>query len=229
MKKITVIVPVFNEIEYIEECLNRVYKTEYDKQVIVVDNRSTDGTREKLLELRDKMGFLLLFQDEMQGKGVAVKTAQSHISGDAVIIQDGDLEYDPNDYKKVLEPILRGQERIVYGSRNLDKNTKRGNFVFYWGGRMISLIASILYGTRLTDINTCYKGFDAELFKSIQLTDSKFDFCEEITAKCLMRGEKIKEVPISYYPRKVIEGKKLKFRDGFRSIRTLVKYRFSKN
>ena len=174
------------------------------------------------------MYFILLLQYSNKVKGAAIRKAQRYVLGEVVIIQDGDLEYDPNDYDRVLEPILEGRERVVYGSRNLDKATNRGNLVFYLGGKTISLIASILYRIKITDINTCYKGFEAELFKSIPLTDSRFDFCEEITSKCLRKGEKITEVPIRYYPRKVAEGKKIKFRDGIRSIRTLLKYRLWK-
>ncbi|MCL4405977.1 MAG: glycosyltransferase family 2 protein [Patescibacteria group bacterium] len=221
---ISVIIPVFNEADSIEQCLKAVAEAPYEKQIIVVDDASTDGTSKKLLGLRDKMGFTLIIHSRNQGKGAAIKSAQAVVSGTAVIIQDGDLEYDPKDYPVVLEPILSGKEKVVYGSRRLKKN-QWNSLAFYLGGQMITVIGNLLYGIRLTDLNTCYKGFEAELFKKIPLAEPRFNFCEEVTAKVSRMGAHIVEVPINYYPRTIKQGKKIRPIDAVRSIATLIKYK----
>jgi glycosyltransferase involved in cell wall biosynthesis len=221
---ISVIIPIFNETDTIEQCLEAVVKAPYEKQIIVVDDASTDGTSEKLVGLRDKMGFTLITHSQNQGKGAAIRSAQPIVAGAAVIIQDGDLEYDPNDYLVVLEPILLGKERVVYGSRNL-KNNPRHSFAFYLGGRLITAVGNLLYGVHLTDLNTCYKGFETELFKTIPLAEPRFNFCEEITAKVSRMGVSIIEVPINYRPRTIEQGKKIRPADALRAIVTLIKYK----
>lgn len=222
---ITVIIPVFNEKETIENCLQTVIAAPYKKQIIVVDDASTDGTSEELGRLKGELEFTLIVHDQNKGKGAAIKSAQSAVAGEAVIIQDGDLEYDPNDYPAVLEPILKGEEKIVYGSRNL-KDNARSSLAFYLGGKLVTAVGNIIYGTRLTDINTCYKGFEAELFKSIPLDEPRFEFCEEVTAKASIKGAHILEVPINYRPRTIEQGKKIRPIDGLRAIMALIKYRF---
>lgn len=222
---ISVIIPVFNEVVTIEDCLRAVITAPYEKQIIVIDDGSTDGTGEKLKELQRTMGFALLAHEKNMGKGSAIKTAQPHVLGSAVIIQDGDLEYNPNDYKLVLEPIINGKNAVVYGSRNLKKN-KRHSIAFFLGGKTITAFANFLYAVNLTDINTCYKGFNTEIFKRIPLNKPRFDFCEEITAKVLRMGYNIIEVPIDYCPRTISQGKKIKPMDALRAIKTLIKYRF---
>ena len=161
------------------------------------------------------------------GKGAAVKSGLKLATGDYVIIQDADLEYDPEDYRKLIAELVNGRE-VVYGSRNLTAN-QRFKKTYYYGGKLITLTANILFGSRLTDVNTCYKLFKTDLLKSLNLEEDDFSFCEEATAKVLKRGIKIKEVPISYYPRSFSEGKKIRLRDGINGITTLLKYRFAKN
>jgi len=226
---ISIIIPVFNERNYIETCLRAVFAAPYEKQVIVVDDASTDGTREELIRIRDDFGFTLLLHERNKGKGTAIKTAQSCVVGNVVIIQDGDLEYDPMDYEIVLQPILDGKKKVVYGSRNLKKENKRYSALFYLGGRFVTAVTNLLYGLDLTDVNTCYKGFRADIFKAIPLSESRFNFCEEITAKLVRSGYEISEVPINYYPRTVEQGKKLGVKDGIRSILTLFRYRLWRN
>ncbi len=221
---ISVIIPVFNEEDTIEECLMAVVAAPYDKQIIVVDDASTDGTRDVLRLIEKKIDFTLLAHDRNKGKGAAVRTAQKETIGETVIIQDGDMEYDPNDYAVVLQPIIDKKKKAVYGSRNLRRN-RRYSIAFYLGGRLITLIANIIYKTRLTDLNTCYKGFEGNLFRSIPLSDSRFDFCEEITAKVSRMGYEIAEVPIKYNPRTIGEGKKIRPTDALRAIMTLLRYR----
>ncbi len=222
---ITIIIPVFNEKETIENCLRAVTAAPYEKQIIVVDDASTDGTSEELGRLKYEFEFTLIVHDKNKGKGAAIKSAQQAVAGKAVIIQDGDLEYDPNDYPAVLGPILEEKEKVVYGSRNL-KNNPRHSFSFYLGGRLVTATGNMIYGTRLTDINTCYKGFEAEFFKSIPLDEPRFEFCEEVTAKATIKGARIIEVPINYRPRTMEQGKKIRPIDGLRAIMALVKYRF---
>jgi len=222
---ITVIIPVFNEKNTIASCLQKVFQSPLKKQVIVVDDASTDGTSVMLSDLKKSYPFELISHEKNMGKGAAIKTAINLIAGEAVIIQDADLEYDPNEYEDVLGPIIRGEEMIVYGSRNLRKNG-RSSLSFYLGGKLITAVANFLYRTKLTDINTCYKGFSSSVIKFLNISNSRFDFCEEVTAKAIKAGYRIKEVPISYYPRSMQDGKKIRPSDGLRAIATLLRNRF---
>jgi len=158
------------------------------------------------------------------GKGFAIRTALEHVSGDIIIIQDGDLEYDPNDYYNLIEPIITGKASVVYGSRNMQPHM-HSYYRYYLGGRILTMLTNILYNSRISDEPTCYKVFRTDVLKSLKLKCKKFEFCPEVTAKILKKGYDIVEVPIRYSPRKFINGKKIKFKDGLQAIWVLIKYR----
>ena len=227
MKKLSIIIPVFNEKETIEEILKRVRAAltlHHEKEIIVVDDCSNDGTDKKLKDLKKKFNFILLRHSKNLGKGAAVKTALKEVTGDLVLIQDADLEYDPSDYQDLLKAFNK-KTPVVYGSRNLGK-AKRGYFFFFLGGRFLTSFFNILFDSNLTDLVTGYKLFRADIIKNINLERNGFEFCEEVTAKVLKSGYSVKEVPIHYYPRKLSEGKKIRFWDGLTAFWTIIKYRF---
>ena len=219
--KLTVLIPAYNELNTIEKTIDRVRKSPVDKEIIVVDDYSTDGTRELLARISD---ISLVLHDENMGKGMAIRTGLKQATGDVVIIQDADLEYDPEDFPALIEPIARGEADVVYGSRFLcgRPNMRLPNYI---ANRVLAATASILFGTRITDEATCYKAFRTELIKGIPLTCRLFEFCPEVTAKLLRNGKRIKEVPIRYEARTVAEGKKIGWWDGVVALWTLVKYR----
>jgi len=222
--KISIIIPVFNEAATIGEVLDRVRSSPLDTEIIVVDDGSTDGTRE-ILSQQQTGDTVVVFHKQNQGKGRAIRTGLSHASGDYVLIQDADLEYDPADYELLLRPILRGKATVVYGSRFLGEHKA----MLFWhsvGNRLLTLVTNLLYDSTLTDMETCYKVFPTSLIKSIPLRAQRFDFEPEITAKVLKRGYRIYEVPISYAGRELNEGKKISWRDGFPALVALIKYRF---
>lgn len=223
---LSVIIPCFNEYNTILSLIERVQRVALSKEIIIVDDGSTDGTRELLGALvEDLPGITVIFHRGNRGKGAAVATGLARATGEIVIIQDADLEYDPEDYHKVITPILDGTAQVVYGSRNLQPNHYSYQS-FYWGGRLVTLVVNLLYGVRLTDEATCYKAFTRPLIQSLQLAAAGFDFCPEVTAKVLRRGYTIHEVPIHYRARPREEGKKIRMRDGLWAIWTLLKYRF---
>jgi dolichol-phosphate mannosyltransferase len=223
--KLSVIMPVYNERGTIEEILRRVCAAALDKEIIVVDDGSSDGTRQYLAGL-DEEGIKVVFHARNRGKGGAVRTGLAHATGEVVIIQDADLEYDPGDYPALLEPIRQGQAQVVYGSRLLGPGRAHSSAAFYWGGRLITLATNILFNSRLTDEPTCYKVFKREVLESIAFISDGFEWEPEVTAKLLRRGVRITEVPISYHPRKKDQGKKIKPLDGLKALTTLLRYRF---
>jgi glycosyltransferase involved in cell wall biosynthesis len=229
LRKLSVVVPVYNERNTLVEILRRMRAVELpdgiEREIIVVDDGSTDGTRDVLKQLGDST-VRVLMHDFSRGKGAAVRTAFEHTSGEYVLVQDADLEYDPEDWPKLLAPVIRGRARVVYGSRFTGE--RRNMLFLHWvGNRMLSLTTNILYNTTLSDMETCYKLIDADLLAQLRLRADHFDIEPEITAKILRRGIRIYEVPISYAGREFDEGKKITWRDGFAALWTLVKYRFT--
>jgi glycosyltransferase involved in cell wall biosynthesis len=225
--KLSILIPVFNECKTVEPIVEQVRSVDIDKEIIIVDDGSTDGTREILREKIESIeGVKVLYHDRNQGKGAAIRTAQAHITGDISIIQDADLEYDPRDYRTLITPIIEGKADVVYGSRFLGQH-RAFLFWHYLGNRFLTFITNLLYNTMLTDMETCYKAFRSEIFKSVTIRSNRFDFEPEITAKVFKTGCKVFEVPISYAGRDYYEGKKITWKDAFGAIWTLVKYRFT--
>ena len=225
--KLSVIIPLFNEEKTILEILKRIEKVKIpkiEKEIIIVDDFSTDGTREILKRLKNR--YKIYYHKKNMGKGAAIKTALKYATGEIVIIQDADLEYNPQDYTKLVEPILEGKTSVVYGSRILMKKNNWFSLMYFLGGWLICRTTNLLYGSKLTDVNCGYKVFKREIFDKIKLEGNRFEFCEEVTAKVLRNNYKIKEVAVRYTPRSFREGKKLTWKDGFTAIKILVKYRF---
>lgn len=226
---LSIIVPVYNEEATLEEILEQVLAVdlgELERELVLVDDGSTDGSREILERYRDREGFQVIFHEKNGGKGRAVRTGLEHAKGDIIIIQDADLEYDPEDYPVVLAPILAGKADVVYGSRF--KGSGRAFLAtHYYGNKLITFIANILYNTCLTDIETCYKAFRREVFDKVKLRSNTFDIEPEITAKIFKNKFRVFEVPISYSGRDFEEGKKITWRDGFIAIWALIRFRFS--
>ena len=219
---LSVIVPVYNEVLHLEELLEAISAAPVQKEIVVVDDGSTDGTREKLLALPPAEGFTILFHEKNCGKGAAIRTALRFAHGKYVLIQDSDLEYDPQDYAALIAPLERGQANVVYGVR--PDRPERG-LRFYWGAKFLTMMANLLYRAGIHDEATCYKAFRRSLLQNIPLDCTRFEFCPEVTAKLCRLGEKIWEVPISYRPRGRKEGKKLRHRDGWMAIWTLLRLR----
>ncbi|MBW2092470.1 MAG: glycosyltransferase family 2 protein [Deltaproteobacteria bacterium] len=226
---LTVIIPVYNERETVLKILNRVVVVDIDKEIIIVDDGSTDDTRNtlKAAESRYK-DVLFLYHEQNQGKGAAIRTALSKARGRFTIIQDADLEYHPEEYPQLLTPLLEGRTRVVYGSRVLGSKKVRSYNRYYWGGRLLSLVTNLLFGSTITDEPTCYKAFETQILRNLNLKATGFEFCPEVTAKILRAGLAIHEVPISYSPRSFEQGKKIKPKDGLIAIWTLLRYRLGK-
>jgi dolichol-phosphate mannosyltransferase len=227
--KLSVIIPVYNEAATVAQVVERVQAVKLggvEKEVIVVNDGSTDGTDAVLAPLvaRWPNPLKIVRHERNRGKGAAICTALEYVTGDVVITQDADLEYDPQEYPNLLAPFEDPAVQVVYGSRNLRRNP-RSSWSFYWGGRLVSWVANILYGSHITDEATGYKVLRTDLLRSLNLQSTGFEFCPEVTGKVLRRGIEIHEVPISYRPRSFDEGKKINWRDGLRAIWTLLKYR----
>ncbi len=239
--KLSIIIPVYNEIETIAEILARVRGVPLqiaiwggeahietltlDREIVIVDDGSTDGTRAYLDTLRDAPNLRIIFHEANQGKGAAVLTGLQHASGDIMLVQDADLEYDPRDYPALLQPILERRTEVVYGSRFRGGPTKA---MFFWhmlGNRFLTFVTNILYNTILTDMETCYKVFTREVAEQLRLQAQGWGFDPEITVQILLRGYRIYEVPISYTGREFTEGKKISWKDGLTVFWTLLKYR----
>ncbi len=217
--RLSVLIPVYNEGESVKELLDRVLAVPVEKELVVVDDCSTDDTWEVLQSLDDPR--LRVFRHEVnQGKGSAIRTALQHATGDMVIIQDADLEYNPDDYSRLLEPVLNGEAQIVYGVRDLNSQ----EFRFRFGNKFLTWCTNILYGSRIHDMETCYKLMPREVMLELDLQPSRFQIEPEITGKLLRRGHHIHEVPIWYQPRK--EKKLSAWKDGLPALWTLLKYRF---
>jgi glycosyltransferase involved in cell wall biosynthesis len=228
LRKLTVVVPVYNERNTLVEVLRRMRAVELpdgiEKEIIVVDDGSTDGTRDVLRQLGDSTVRVVML-DKNQGKGAALRAGFAHATGEFVLVQDADLEYDPEDWPKLLNPVLRGRARVVYGSRFTGE--RRNMLLLHWiGNRFLSMTTNVLYNTTLSDMETCYKLIERTLIEEMKLSSNRFDIEAEMSAKILKRGVRIYEVPISYSGREFDEGKKITWRDGFSALYTLVKYRF---
>ena len=226
--KVSVIMPVYNEFRTFAQVLERVRQAPLPegctKEIVVVDDGSTDGTARLLAGYREA-GVVVHHAARNRGKGSAIRTGIAIASGDVVLIQDGDLEYDPSDYQRLLEPIARGEADVVYGSRFLGKPAGMA-LKNRAANRVLTLAANLLYGARLTDEATAYKAFRAGVLRGIRLECRRFEFCPEVTAKLRRLGYGIREVPIRYNARGIAEGKKIRARDGFEALWTLLRYRF---
>lgn len=223
--KLSIIIPAFNEEKTINEIIKRVkaQKLSISKEIIVVDDGSKDNTYVILKEIK---GITLLKHENNKGKGRAIRTGLAKATGEIVLIQDADLELTPKDYPALIKPILEGKSDVVFGSRIIGNPKIKNNPLFYFGGRMVTLAANLIYNIRITDEPIGYKVFRTELLRSLNLKCEGFEFCPEVTAKVAKRKIKIIEVPVSYFPRTVSEGKKVGVRDGFEAVWTLIKYRF---
>jgi len=225
--KISVIIPVYNERRTIETVLQKVRAVPVEKEIIVVDGNSVDGTREILEAHRADPDTIILSQSAPLGRGHALKEGLARAGGDVVIFQDADLELDPADYPDLLRPIESGRADVVFGSRFL-RGRPRMSFLQYWGNRVINFAVNLFFGTRLTDVETCYQVFRRNLIKDFNLVNNDFAFTVELTVKLIKAGHAITEIPIVYTPRSRADGKKIYWADGFLSLWTLIKYRFTK-
>ncbi len=224
--KLSVIIPAYNEENTIAYVVMRIFalRLDFDFEIIIIDDGSTDNTAGVIKKLGLPVVYIRL--EKNQGKGMALRRGIQEAGGDVILIQDADFEYDPKDYRALLKPIVSGEAEVVYGSRILNKENTYSYKRYYWGGRLLSWWTNLLYGSRLTDEATGYKVFKAEVLKSLNLTCCRFEFCPEVTAKLLRRGIAIMEVPITYVPRSIAEGKKISGKDGVIALWTLFKLRF---
>lgn len=229
--KLSIIIPAYNEGKTILKVINRVKNVKLKnikKEIIVVDDFSRDGTRKLLERLQDRK-LKIFFHERNQGKGAAIRTALKRATGDIILIQDADLEYDPKEYEKLLKPVIENKTKVVYGSRlaSIRKNLKKMYKLHYFGNLFLTAVTSVLYGAKITDMETGYKVFKKEVIKNMSLKAKRFDFEPEITAKILKKGYKITEVPIDFIGRKFSEGKKITWKDGVKALLYLIKYRFT--
>lgn len=229
MKKISIIVPVYNEINTLDIILKKIEEAPFcglEKEIILIDDMSTDGTREHLKELEDR--YKVFYHEINMGKGAAIRTGMKHITGDIMVIQDADLEYDPVDYNDLIKLIIEDKADVVYGSRLTGAKPSRSfMFTHLLGNKLLTLTTNILYGATLTDMETCYKAFRASFLEGIEIKSNRFDFEPEITAKILKKKARLYELPISYYGREYAEGKKITWVDGIHAIIALIKFRFT--
>ena len=223
---LSVVMPVFNERGTIQEIVGRVLAVPVRLELIVVDDGSTDGTREVLRELQAQHGFKLILQDRNQGKGAALRRGFAEVAGDIVVIQDADLEYSPEEFPGLIELICEGRADVVYGSRFLGRH-RVFLFTHYAGNRLLTLLTNVLYNTILSDMETCYKAMRTEVIRSFSLQSNGFGIEPELTAKIFKRKYRVYEVPITYDGRGYEEGKKITWRDGVVALWVLLKYRFT--
>ena len=228
--KLSVIIPCYNEKETIVDIVNSVLESSYkNKEIIIVDDYSTDGTREILKEKIEHKVFKVIYKNKNEGKGAALRSGFEVFTGDIAIIQDADLEYDPNEYEKILAPILNNKAEVVYGSRFMGGDAHR--VVYFWhrmGNGILTFFSNLMTNLNLTDMETCYKAFKREVIESIKIKENRFGFEPEITAKIARKKYRIYEVGISYYGRTYEEGKKIGWKDGVKAIYAILKYNLKK-
>ena len=227
---LSIVIPVFNEVDTIKEIIERVQEVHLpqiaSREIVIVDDSSTDGTRDTLVAYKDQNGFKIVFHDWNRGKGAALRSGIAETTGSIVIIQDADLEYDPQEYPKLMAPILTGKADVVYGSRFAGGESKR--VLYYWhsvGNKFLTTLSNMFTNINLTDMETCYKVFRGEVIRSIRIEEDRFGFEPEITSKVARMGCRIYEVGISYSGRTYAEGKKINWKDGVRAIWCILKYR----
>jgi glycosyltransferase involved in cell wall biosynthesis len=224
--KISVVMPVYNERQTIHKIIEKVQQVNLEKEIIIVDDCSTDGTRECLEELKDDT-IKIFYHERNKGKGAALQTGFNHVSGDIVIIQDADLEYDPDEYHRLIRPIVSGQADVVYGSRFLSGSERR--VLFFWhyvGNKLLTYLSNIITNLNLSDMETCYKVFRSDILKKIRIEQNRFGFEPEFTVKIAKEKLRVYEVGISYYGRDYAEGKKIGWKDGVAALWCLLKYNF---
>jgi len=224
---LSIVIPVYNEKNTVLDIIKKIdsLSSILNRELIIVDDGSTDGTRDILKTLESRSDVKLIFKEANSGKGDSLKVGFKNSNGDYVIVQDADLEYEPEDYFKLLEAIKGKSNTVIYGSRFMGHYEEMSS-LHYYGNKFLTLITNILYGVGLSDMETCYKLFPGDFIRSLNLKANRFDFEPEITAKVLKSGYKIIEVPIKYYGRKHSEGKKITWRDGFNAIYSLFRYKF---
>lgn len=229
-QRISILIPVYNEVSFLNALLEKVEAVDFcglQKEIILVDDGSIDGTQDILKRYESKNPYKVVFHERNQGKGAALRTALQYATGDIIAIQDADLEYDPQDYPELIQLIVDGKADVVYGSRlSAGKPVRAFNVLHYFGNKLLTFVTNILYNTTLTDMETCYKAFRADVVKKLVIHANRFDFEPEITAKVLKQGVRLYEAPISYAGRNFDEGKKITWRDGISALWTLIKYRF---
>ena len=226
--KLSVVMPVYNESRWIEEIVERVRRAvpDADREILIVDDCSTDGTQDIVRRLGEHPDVRVAFHEQNQGKGAALRTAFAMVTGDIVIIQDADLEYDPEDYPSLLKPIRLGKADVVFGSRFIGE-THRGLFFWhYLGNRFLTILSNMFTNLNLTDMETCYKAFRAEILQEVRFRSNRFGFEPEFTAKMARKGYRIYETAIDYHGRDYTEGKKITWKDGFRALFAIVYFRF---
>lgn len=221
---VSVIVPVYNEVAHLTELVQAIKASPVRKEIIIVDDGSRDGTREKLLAMLSKEKITVVFHQKNCGKGAAIRTGLQYARGDYVLIQDADLEYDPQDYPALLRPLQEGQANVVYGVR---PNRPERGLRFFLGAKLLTHLTNLLFGAGIHDEATCYKVFRRSVLARMRLESRRFEFCPEVTAKLCRMDEKIAEVPISYRPRTAGQGKKIRASDGWVAIWTLIRWRFA--